>query len=228
MQPLWSRNPSKSQMGNGGRFHMISLRFHLVFRSSGDDRAWLGDCRSKKPILARQNSRQGGVAMRLIWFMAAFCVSVSARAAQPPDSDGRFQDWFRALSVPGSPNTMCCTIADCRLVEARWNEHTQHYEAKVTRERFSNALGQPVLSHEDDEAFQAARSAWMKHWITKYGDNPGVWIEVPQAKVNPVQNPTGHAVLCWSVFNSESNGVYCFVPFVAAENKFGDRPEAHA
>jgi hypothetical protein len=40
----------------------------------------------------------------------------------------------------------------------------------------------------------------------------------PEAKVNPVQNPTGHAVLCWSVFNSEFNGVYCFVPFTAAFN----------
>ena len=41
-----------------------------------------------------------------------------------------------------------------------------------------------------------------------------------------MQNPTGHAVLCWSVFNSEFNGVYCFVPFTAA---FNERSElAHA
>jgi hypothetical protein len=42
-----------------------------------------------------------------------------------------------------------------------------------------------------------------------------VWIEIPDRKINAVQNPTGHAVLCWSVFNGESNGVYCFVPFTA-------------
>ena len=60
---------------------------------------------------------------------------------------------------------------------------------------------------------------WMKHWTTKFGHNPYVWIEIPEAKINPVQNPTGHAVLCWSVFNSEFNGVYCFVPFTAAINE---------
>ena len=75
------------------------------------------------------------------------------------------------------------------------------------------------MSQEDNEAYQAARSAWMKHWTTKYGHNPYVWIEIPEAKINPVQNPTGHAVLCWSVFNSEFNGVYCFVPFTAAINE---------
>jgi hypothetical protein len=58
----------------------------------------------------------------------------------------------------------------------------------------------------------------MKRWISRHGDSPDVWIEVPEARVNPVQNPIGHAALCWSLFNSEFNGVYCFVPFTAAFN----------
>jgi hypothetical protein len=47
----------------------------------------------------------------------------------------------------------------------------------------------------------------MKRWISRHGDSPDVWIEVPEARVNPVQNPIGHAALCWSLFNSEFNDV---------------------
>lgn len=142
----------------------------------------------------------------------------AARAAPPPDASGVFADWFRSLTVPGVPGAPCCTIADCRMVEATWNDRTRHYEARVMREKFSNALGKPILSQEDEDAFQAAKSAWITRWVGKYGDRPDVWIEIPEATVNPVQNPTGHAVLCWSVSNSQNNGVYCFVPFTAAFN----------
>jgi hypothetical protein len=79
------------------------------------------------------------------------------------------------------------------------------------------------VSQEDDEAYSAAESAWVNRWITKYGESLYVWIEIPAAKVNPVQNPTGHAVLCWSIFNSEFNGVFCFIPFQAASNDPVDR-----
>ena len=140
-------------------------------------------------------------------------------AAPPPDARGVFADWFRSLTVPGIPGAPCCTLADCRMVDAEWNDQTQHYKAKVTREKFSNSLGRPILSQEDEDAQQAAKSAWMRRWISRFGDTTDVWIEIADAKVNPVQNPTGHAVLCWSVFNVEFNGVYCFVPFTAAYNE---------
>jgi hypothetical protein len=79
------------------------------------------------------------------------------------------------------------------------------------------------MSQEDNEADSAARSAWMSRWITTYGDIGNVWIEIPEAKVNPVENPTGHAVLCWSIYNSQFNGVYCFIPFLGAYNNSIDR-----
>ena len=153
--------------------------------------------------------------MRRIWYSAMFFISMSVYAAPPSNSDGRFGDWFRSLRMPGSPGTMCCTIADCRMVEARWIDETQHFEARVTRETFGRGLQNPILSPEDNDAAQAAQNAWTLRWIAKFGDNPDVWIERPDRKINAVQNPTGHAVLCWSVFNGESNGVYCFVPFTA-------------
>ena len=118
--------------------------------------------------------------------------------------------------MPGSPDTLCCTVADCRMVEARWNDQTRHFGARVTRESFGSGLQNPIVSPEDNEAFQAAKDAWTRRWIAKFGDDPDVWIEIPDHKINAVQNPTGHAALCWSVFNGESNGVYCFVPFTAA------------
>jgi hypothetical protein len=153
--------------------------------------------------------------MRRIWYSGIFLISTSLYAAPPPDSDGKFRDWFRSLRLPGSPDTMCCTIADCRTVEARWNDLTQHFEARVTRERFGRGLQNPNLTPEDDEAFQAAKNTWIGRWIARFGDKPDVWIEIPDRKTNAVQNPTGHPVLCWSVFNDESNGVYCFVPYTS-------------
>jgi hypothetical protein len=101
------------------------------------------------------------------------------------------------------------------MVEARWIDETQHFEARVTRKTFGRGLQNPILSPEDNDAAQAAQNAWTLRWIAKFGDNPDVWIEIPDRKINAVHNPTGHAVLCWSVFNGESNGVYCFVPFTA-------------
>jgi len=157
--------------------------------------------------------------MRLIWLVIALLLGVSAYASPPRDATGQFRDWFQGLTVPGVPGAPCCTLADCRRVDARWNDRTQHHEARVDREIFSDGLGRTTLSLEDNEAYQAARSVWMKQWIARYGDSPFVWIEIPEAKINPVQNPTGHAVLCWSVFNSEFNGVYCFVPITSAINE---------
>ncbi len=142
----------------------------------------------------------------------------AAQAAPPPDSSGVFADWFKSLTIPGNPGAPCCTIADCRMVDATWNDRTRHYEARVMRETFSNGLGRPALSEEDEDAFRAAKSAWITRWVSKYGDRPDVWIEIPEATVNLVRNPTGHAVLCWSVSNSQNNGVYCFVPYTAAFN----------
>ena len=145
--------------------------------------------------------------------------TTGALAAPPPATSGVFADWFRSLTVPGTPGAPCCTLADCRMVDAKWNDRTQRYEARVMREKFSNALGRPILSQEDEDARQAAKSAWMKRWVSRYGDRTDVWIEISDAKVNPAPNPTGHAVLCWSVFNTEFNGVYCFVPYTAAFNE---------
>lgn len=159
--------------------------------------------------------------MRHIGLLGMLLVGISAYAAPPPDAGRQYRDWFRSLTVPGIPGAICCTVADCRMVDARWNDRTQHYEAQLARETFSNALRAPV-SQEDNEAYSVARSAWMNRWVAKFGDIPNLWIEVPETKVNTVQNPTGHAVLCWSLFNDESNGVYCFIPFRGAFDNFAD------
>ena len=151
--------------------------------------------------------------MRFIWFLALLHIGMSARAAPPPDASGQFSDWFRSLMVPGIPGAPCCTMADCRMVEARWNGRTQHYEARLTLERFSTTARKETSSRESEEAYQTASSAWMQQWLRRYGDNSDVWIEIPEARVNAVQNPTGHAVLCWSLFNVEFNGVFCFIPY---------------
>ena len=161
-------------------------------------------------------SRQPLGKSSLAGLLTAQCLALSASAAPPPDANGRFHEWFSSLTVPGTPNMKCCTIADCRMVEARWNPQTQHYEAKVLSELFSNALRHSPLYENDQEAYQAAKRIWMRKWVAQFGDTPEAWIEIPDARVNPVNNPTGRAVLCWSTFYSDFNGVFCFMPFTAA------------
>jgi hypothetical protein len=151
--------------------------------------------------------------MRFICLLAMILAEVPAYAAPPPDASGQFREWFRSLTVPGSPGTPCCTVADCRMVESRWNDQTRHYEAKVVRELFSNALRNSPLYANDDTALQKAQRVWISKWITAYGDAPETWIEIPDAKVTQPNNPTGRAVLCWSTFYPDFNGVFCFIPY---------------
>jgi hypothetical protein len=96
------------------------------------------------------------------------------------------------------------------MVESRWNDQTAHFEAKVIRDVFGNA---PPRTSGDSAAREKARYVWMWNWIAKFGDKPEIWIEIPEAKVNHASNPTGHAVLCWSAFPSNFNGVFCFIPY---------------
>ena len=109
------------------------------------------------------------------------------------------------------------------MVESRWNAETQRYEARVMRDVFSNALRSSPLYVNDAEAFQKAQGIWISKWITAYGDVPETWIEIPEARINPTYNPTGRAVLCWSTFYPEFNGVFCFIPFHAASLDLVDR-----
>ncbi len=147
--------------------------------------------------------------------LAAPQISVSARAAPPLDANGQYHDWFRSLTVPGTPSTPCCTVADCRMVASRWNDQTQHYEARVVRDVFSNALQNSVLYERDLAGYEKARLVWIRNWTARFGDRPEAWIEIPEAKVSHVANPTGHAVLCWSTFYPDVNGVFCFIPYQA-------------
>jgi hypothetical protein len=144
--------------------------------------------------------------MRSIRLLAALQIAVSAHAAPPPDVSGQYSDWFRSLTVPGSPNTPCCTVADCRMVESRWNDEAQHYEAKVIRDVFSNALRSSVLYKGNFASYEKAKYVWISKWMTRFGDKGEAWIEVPGSRVNLVPNPTGHSVLCWSTFYPDFNG----------------------
>jgi hypothetical protein len=154
--------------------------------------------------------------MRFIRLLAALQLAVSARAAPPPDASGKYRDWFSSLTVPGSSSTPCCTVADCRMVDSRWNSQTLHYEAKVIRDVFSNALRNSLLYQDDMAAFRAAQRLWIDKWITAYGDVPDTWIEIPEVRINLAYNPTGRAVLCWSTFYPDFNGVFCFIPYQGA------------
>jgi hypothetical protein len=157
--------------------------------------------------------------VRTIWSIVVLCFGASVlHAAPPPDATGQYRDWFRNLTVPGSPNAACCSVADCRMVESRWNDQTRHYEARVLRDVFINAPEKSPLYERDLPAFRTARQTWLSRWIVAFGDVPEAWIEIPEARVNRIDNPTGRAVLCWSTFYRDFNGVFCFIPFQATFN----------
>jgi hypothetical protein len=154
--------------------------------------------------------------MRFIYLLGALGIGLSAHAAPPPDATGEYRDWFKSLTVPGAPHAPCCSVADCRMLESRWNGRSQHYEARVVRELFSNALKKSPLYENDLPAFRTARQVWLSKWITSFGDVAEAWIEIPEARINRTVNPTGRAVLCWSTFYPDFNGVFCFIPFQSA------------
>ena len=151
--------------------------------------------------------------MRFFCLIATVWLATSAVAAPPPNADGRFRDWFHSLTVPGT-STPCCTVSDCRMVDSRWSDESRHFQARAIREDFSNALRSSPLYQNDVDAFQKARAIWISKWITAYGDVAETWIEIPEVRVNPAYNPTGRAVLCWSTFYPDFNGVFCFIPFL--------------
>jgi hypothetical protein len=165
--------------------------------------------------------------MRFIWLFGALQVAAQAYAAPPPNASGQYSDWFQSLTVPGNASLKCCTAADCRTVDSRWNAETQRYEALVIREVFSNALKSSVLYADDNEAFAVAKRVWIRNWINRFGDTPETWIEIPEARINHTHNPMGRAVLCWSTFLPYFNGVFCFVPFTAAFNDYVDHTRMH-
>jgi hypothetical protein len=109
------------------------------------------------------------------------------------------------------------------MVESRWNSKAQHYEAEIRRDVFSNALQNSPLYEGDTVAFQAAKRDWISRWMVAFGDVSEVWIEIPDARINWTINPTGHAVLCWSTFYPDFNGVFCFIPFQGASNEAAPR-----
>jgi hypothetical protein len=155
--------------------------------------------------------------MRPIWLAMLLLGSASGHSAPPPDADGRFSEWFRNLTVPGSRDSPCCDVADCRMVDARWNSQTQHYEARVIREVFSNGLGKwRTYMRNEVSDLAATRDSWTKSWIATYGNVSEIWIEIPEGRTSHIYNPTGRAVLCWSTFYRDFNGVFCFIPFHAA------------
>jgi hypothetical protein len=151
--------------------------------------------------------------LRRIRLAAVLIASIPAHAAPPPDATGQYREWFRTLTVPGSPGITCCTVADCRMVVSRWNDRTGHFEAKVMRDAFGNAQAGSPQDGSDHGVHDKARYVWMWNWASRFGDSPEVWVEIPEAKINRVANPTGHSVLCWSAFRPEFSGVLCFIPY---------------
>ena len=166
--------------------------------------------------------------MRLTWLMVVFCIAMSAFAAPPPDSNGKFRDWFQSLRVPNVSNdAICCTVADCRMVAARWNYRTQHYEAEVNREVFANAL-------QDSAHYTMIKRP------TRQREGSGYRTGLQNSAMPPrfksrfrmngsIKSITQQGIRYYVGQRStvQFNGVFCFVPFYAAANDHTDRTTAY-
>ena len=144
--------------------------------------------------------------------MILIAATANAYARPPPDSSNEFHEWFMSLKIPGS-NMMCCSESDCRFVLSRFNQDTNHFEAFIDRDKYYKSISiyDSVIVND-----------WNDTWIKNYGDISSMWISIPNKRVKiEVNNPTGHAILCWTPYLSGSaqepdgdKGVYCFIPMI--------------
>jgi hypothetical protein len=221
---VWHAAPSQWPILPG--FRKISPQFRPHFRTSSGGHAQFGAA-DPECAIQQANEPEGRIKMRLTSLIVVLFIGTSASAAPPPDSNGTFREWFQSLRVPNVSNgAICCTVADCRMVASRWNDRTRHHEAEVVREVFANALQNSSRYNNDNETYLAARGIWIQNWIARFGDASAVWIEIPDERVNLVDNPTGRSVLCFSTFHSAFNGVFCFVPFDSVLNELADGASA--
>ncbi len=86
-----------------------------------------------------------------VGLVALACCARTALAAPPPDADPSMAPWFNSLRQPWT-NALCCSMADCRPVDARING--DHYEAFIEGEwrRVPNHL---IINRSDNPTGRA-------------------------------------------------------------------------
>jgi hypothetical protein len=82
-------------------------------------------------------------------FAVAMLLATAARSAPPVgvDPDGPMAQWYRSLKSPDAGGS-CCSIADCRPVEAR--QVGDHWEV-LTETGWEAVLPQRVLHRENPD-----------------------------------------------------------------------------
>jgi len=86
--------------------------------------------------------------MSKLWVLAvAMLIAAVARAAPPAgvDPDGPMAQWYRSLKAPDIGGS-CCSIADCRPVEAR--QVGDHWEV-LTETGWQSVLPERVLHQKN-------------------------------------------------------------------------------
>ncbi len=86
--------------------------------------------------------------MRQLCVLAAATLLAAAALASPPDGvnpDSPIAQWYRSLKAPDIGGS-CCSIADCRPVEAR--QVGDHWEV-LTKTGWQSVLPQRVLHREN-------------------------------------------------------------------------------
>lgn len=118
-------------------------------------------------------------------------VPAYARPPQEPAQDPVIRSWFESLHRD-LDNTPCCAESDCRMVD-EFKMTDGNYVVKARRKDF-------VMNPIDAEA-------WDRAWPGK----DETWIAIPPGKLSiRTDNPTGSAVLCYSVL---AHQVFCYVPW---------------
>ncbi len=109
-----------------------------------------------------------------------------AEAAPPPLGSEDYEQllpYAAWISKQAANNGgLCCSIADCRVVN--WRMKGDAYEAFIAK--------------TDDRGF------------SKFPEGPDAWVAVPTDVIKREVNPTGRAIACWSAHRINDGGYYCF------------------
>ncbi len=131
-----------------------------------------------------------GVSSVIFTVALLLLITAGARAEKGFDPNNPTAHWFETLKVPGTNNS-CCGYGDA-------------YEADVYEKHADGSYTAVVTDGSERTYPDGSIRAYVKN---------GTQVEVPAALVNPPKdgNPTGHAVLFLSAYESIVRQVFCFV-----------------
>ena len=112
----------------------------------------------------------------VLLLLATPLLAAPGYAAPPPGADGSLAPWFQSLSAPGS-NASCCSIADCRNVQAEIRGDG-HWWAWVDSRTFPDRAPNAWIMVPDDVILKRHDNpSGEKRWLCWYAGSVRCFVE---------------------------------------------------